>query len=212
MTSDPNGRLMSYDAENRMLQYNPNLPGMAVTSYVYDGDGHRVLKQDNGGTQVFYAYDALGKLVAEYGGVATAGTHYATADHLGSTREVTDGTGQPVKRYDYFPFGEEVPASFNSRSAVTGYGASTDDIHQKFTSKERDNESGLDFFGARYYSGGQGRFLRQITVLINTPQIHRVGTSILMQGIIHYFMLIQQETITADPLCLLSNVENSINH
>ncbi len=29
---------------------------------------------------------------------------------------------------------------------------------QNFTAKERDNESGLDYFGARYYSGAQGRF------------------------------------------------------
>ena len=27
-----------------------------------------------------------------------------------------------------------------------------------FTGKERDAESGLDFFGARYVSGAQGRF------------------------------------------------------
>lgn len=30
--------------------------------------------------------------------------------------------------------------------------------NQKFTSKERDTESGLDYFGARYFSGAQGRF------------------------------------------------------
>jgi len=29
---------------------------------------------------------------------------------------------------------------------------------QKFTSKERDNETGLDYFGARYYASVQGRF------------------------------------------------------
>jgi RHS repeat-associated protein len=29
---------------------------------------------------------------------------------------------------------------------------------RKFTSKERDAETGLDYFGARYYSGAQGRF------------------------------------------------------
>jgi hypothetical protein len=29
---------------------------------------------------------------------------------------------------------------------------------QVFTGKERDAETGLDFFGARYYSGAQGRF------------------------------------------------------
>ena len=28
----------------------------------------------------------------------------------------------------------------------------------QFTGKERDAETGLDFFGARYYSGAQGRF------------------------------------------------------
>ena len=27
-----------------------------------------------------------------------------------------------------------------------------------FTAKERDAETGLDYFGARYYSGAQGRF------------------------------------------------------
>ena len=31
-------------------------------------------------------------------------------------------------------------------------------MSQKFTSKERDAETGLDYFGARYYSGAQGRF------------------------------------------------------
>jgi RHS repeat-associated protein len=29
---------------------------------------------------------------------------------------------------------------------------------QKFTLKERDNETGLDYFGARYYASTQGRF------------------------------------------------------
>ena len=31
-------------------------------------------------------------------------------------------------------------------------------MRQKFTQKERDNETGLDYFGARYYSSTQGRF------------------------------------------------------
>ena len=33
-----------------------------------------------------------------------------------------------------------------------------DGVRQKFTLKERDNETGLDYFGARYYSSTQGRF------------------------------------------------------
>jgi RHS repeat-associated protein len=38
-----------------------------------------------------------------------------------------------------------------------GYSAA-DSTKQKFTQKERDNESGLDYFLARYYSSAQGRF------------------------------------------------------
>ena len=34
-----------------------------------------------------------------------------------------------------------------------------DSNHYKFTGKERDSESGLDYFGARYYSNGLGRFI-----------------------------------------------------
>ena len=31
-------------------------------------------------------------------------------------------------------------------------------ISAGFTGKERDSETGLDYFGARYFSGAQGRF------------------------------------------------------
>ena len=38
-----------------------------------------------------------------------------------------------------------------------GYTAN-DNVRQKFTSKERDNETGLDYFGERYYASTLGRF------------------------------------------------------
>ena len=43
------------------------------------------------------------------------------------------------------------------RTTAQGYGMN-DGVRQQFTSKERDNETGLDYFGARYYSSAQGRF------------------------------------------------------
>ncbi len=43
------------------------------------------------------------------------------------------------------------------RTSALGYGAA-DGARQKFTLKERDNETGLDFFETRYYSNLQGRF------------------------------------------------------
>ena len=152
-TRDGAGRSFTYDAENRQLTFN----GSAAT-YVYDGEGHRVKKTDATGTTTF-VYNAGGQLVAEYtsGGAPPNGTSYLTTDHLGSTRLVTDATGSVKSRRDYLPFGEEVPASQGVRSSVSGYGAA-EATRQRFTSKERDNESGLDYFLARYYSSAQGRF------------------------------------------------------
>ncbi|MEO8660123.1 MAG: RHS repeat-associated core domain-containing protein [Bryobacteraceae bacterium] len=59
--------------------------------------------------------------------------------------------------HDYLPFGEEIPASIGNRSSVPGYGVG-DGVPERFTGKERDGETGLDFFGARYMSSAQGRF------------------------------------------------------
>jgi RHS repeat-associated protein len=82
---------------------------------------------------------------------------YITTDQLGSVRVVTDENGAVVSRHDYLPFGEEIPASIGARTAQMGYDQ-LDGIRQKFTGKERDDETGLDFFEARYYSSSHGRF------------------------------------------------------
>jgi RHS repeat-associated protein len=62
-----------------------------------------------------------------------------------------------VKRQDYLPFGEEL-IGLGLRSTTLGY-SSGDGVRQKFTSKEQDTETGLDYFVARYYSSVQGRFV-----------------------------------------------------
>jgi RHS repeat-associated protein len=75
-----------------------------------------------------------------------AGTvRYYHADAVGSIRAVTDAQGTVVARHDYFPFGDE-PASAPNPAA------------QRFTGEERDRESGMDYFGARYYMQRPGRF------------------------------------------------------
>ena len=70
---------------------------------------------------------------------------YYHVDALGSVRAVTDQSGAVVRRHDYFPFGEEYLAQAG-RDA------------RRFTAKERDAETGLDYFGARYYASRSGRF------------------------------------------------------
>jgi RHS repeat-associated protein len=77
-----------------------------------------------------------------------------------------------TKRHDYLPFGEELFAGIGGRTTTQGY--TGDSVRQKFTSKERDNETGLDYFLARYYSSAQGRFTSPDSLLssgrIDNPQ------------------------------------------
>ncbi len=91
---------------------------------------------------------------------ATAGapcqTCYLSYDHLGSVRMVTDQNAAIIARHDYLPFGEEILGGEAGRSSQWG---ATDSVNQKFTGQERDAETNLDFFQARYYTGGVMRFL-----------------------------------------------------
>jgi RHS repeat-associated protein len=93
-----------------------------------------------------------------------AGTLYCEAywlvtDHLGTPRMSVNRNGSlsSMKRHDYLPFGEQLSAGNGGRTTTQGY--TTDSVRQKFTSKERDSETGLDWFGpGRYYAQTQGRF------------------------------------------------------
>jgi RHS repeat-associated protein len=79
-------------------------------------------------------------------------------DQLGTPRMVLDQTGSlaTLKRHDYLPFGEELFAGMGGRTVAQGYAG--DGVRQQFTAKERDVETALDYFLARYYSSTQGRF------------------------------------------------------
>jgi len=154
------GSAVAYDAENRQKSVTdpPNvMPG--TETYLYDGLGQRVEKSGPTGT-IIYVYDALGQLAAEYSTAsvtAPCATCYLSADHLGSTRLVTDVLAHVIGRHDFFPFGEEIGA--NSAGRGSAWGPGNDNIYQRFTGQERDQETGLDFFQARYYASGPGRFL-----------------------------------------------------
>jgi RHS repeat-associated protein len=178
------GNTVGYDAENRTVSVKTS-GGAWVDSTQYDGDGKRVAKTTFAGTTT-YVYDALGSLAAEYvGGVwskdyirfrsafipsgnelvaienavgngSACGTCFVVSDVLGSTRLVADATGTIYARHDYLPFGEEAVADGNRLSSAA-FGAA-DATVQRFTGKERDAESGLDYFGARYYGSALGRF------------------------------------------------------
>lgn len=78
--------------------------------------------------------------------LASREVFYYHTDHLGSVRMVTDRQGGVVRVHDYLLYGEEVtPAADRD---VFG-----------FTGQRRDTETGLDYFGARYYASRLGRFM-----------------------------------------------------
>jgi RHS repeat-associated protein len=161
----------SYDAENRIIKVDNQ------TAYLYDGEGRRVRKFVGEDTRFIYGIgsellaeitvsekdgDSLLKEYVYAGGSLitiepSAGTQYATSDHLGSPRVITNSVGNVVSRHDYLPFGEEIQSGTGGRNSAQGYGGQ-DSIRQKFTQKERDIDTGLDYFGARYYAPSLGRF------------------------------------------------------
>src|SRR5882672_7492180 len=163
----------TFDAENKIKTVD------GTTAYVYDGEGQRVRKLV--AENLRFIYGISGQQIAEFSGSSGAlqkeyvygvsgllatieptalnanGTRYLTSDNLGTPRVVTNSSANVISRHDYKPFGEELAAGVGGRTTSEGYD-SNDGTRQKFTQKERDTETGLDYYLARYYSSIQGRF------------------------------------------------------
>ena len=69
----------------------------------------------------------------------TSAVKYHMGDHLGSSNLVLDGKGNLVNCEEYTPYGETSFGSFARK-------------RYRFSGKERDEESGLNYHGARYYA------------------------------------------------------------
>lgn len=154
-----------YDSENRIISVDNG-----GTAYTYDGDGRRVKKCVGSSCSTGTIYwrnvdgetivesDLLNNWLASYINfqgrplarmdIATGNRYYYFQDMLQSTNVETDQAGNIIAESDYYPYGTEIP--------ITG---SDSNNHYKFTGKERDSESGLDNFGARYDASSMGRFM-----------------------------------------------------
>jgi len=179
-TYDANGNLLTAPAPYSLTgaTYDDrNLPltitrGGVTTTYRYDARGQRIAKQVGGGDTEVYVLDGATTLAVVT--VTSAGTptawhfnilagdrvigrqphtgarrHYHT-DLLGSTRAVVDGA-TVVESTDADPWGLALPG--RTLGAPQGSGTK-----EGFTGKERDLESGMDYFGARYYLPALGRW------------------------------------------------------
>ena len=73
----------------------------------------------------------------------TSTLYFYHPDHLGSSSWITTTNGTVKQHLHYLPWGEEF---VNQRSSHF------DGVRYTFSAKERDTETGLSYFGARYYS------------------------------------------------------------
>ena len=172
--------MYEYDAEGRQTGV-LSLTTMELTGYVYDAEGRRIEKVQVQGwntpnpqsvIQDEYLLGLNGEQVTVLDGsgiwqwsnvyaggkqLATddsAGTHFTLTDWLGTKRmqlsEQVSGTTATVsvgEQCTSLPFGDGLNCT----------GSDVNQLH--FTGKERDTESGNDYFDARYYASSMGRFL-----------------------------------------------------
>jgi RHS repeat-associated protein len=145
---------MTWDAESR-------ISSAGGATYIYDGEGNRIEKQGVGVTDtVYFGNRPLARLsagswtdliygpnglMAEVPGTETAQPSYRLLDHLGNQVGTVSTSALITDPLDYTPFGQN-------------FSGATNDPYQ-FTGKERDAESGLDYFKYRMYASNMGRWM-----------------------------------------------------
>ena len=194
----------TYDAENRLTALSS-----PVWYYVYDGDGNRVEKCTSSncpttGTGTMYWRNLAGNPIAEsglngtvnheyifFGGTRVArrditgnSVHYYFSDHLGTHAMVENATGTQCEQdVDYYPYGGVVNDYCNTQVAQ----------NYKFTGKERDAESSLDNFGARYFASSLGRFMTP------DPQFMQIDRLVIPQRLNLYAYVSNNPLANTDP-------------
>jgi RHS repeat-associated protein len=155
-----------YDAEGRRvakgtlssMSCNPATNGFATTESYVLGQGGEELSMlgQNGVWQRTNVYGA-GKQLATYNG---AGLHFQLTDPLGTRRVQVAANGVAELSGQSLPFGDAL--------ACSGSAADATPLH--FTGKERDAESGNDYFGARYYGSTMGRFMSPDPITVTSAR------------------------------------------
>lgn len=165
LVSDANVRMnFTWNEENRLIQ---TWDGLNITEYTYDDLGTRILKKGNNG-EIIYVSNNLSErngdvtskhIFAGNTRVATKiisdkcgeNIYYYHSDHLGSSSVVTTNDGSINEKLQYMPYGETWIHEKGTEN--------TESMPYKFTSKEQDQETGLYYFGARYYEPRLSRWI-----------------------------------------------------
>ncbi len=167
-----NGQALGYDPENRLASVIKN--GLAVATFGYSDDRERLWKQGTNTLQVWLdkVFEARGttnlyhifagtRRVATFspavklpGASGNTDYHYYHGDHLGSSSLITDATGAMAEHYEYTAYGRE-----------RANGSAAPDGSHRFTGQILDQDTGLYYYGARYYDAVLARFVQPDTII-----------------------------------------------
>jgi RHS repeat-associated protein len=134
------------------LQNNGNSNATAITGKDARGNSSNVVANNNNngnsnsnttnpGNHYAYGHYKNGKSGNPSSTDSSHFLYFYHADHVGSTSYVTDALGEVYQHMEYFPFGETFVEE-HSNTNRTPY---------LFNGKEQDEETGLYYYGARYY-------------------------------------------------------------
>jgi RHS repeat-associated protein len=198
-------REITWDEENRIQRVSGN---GEVVSFKYDDVGYRAIKNGplgevayvnpyltvrdgTAGTKHVFVGETrlLSKVVqgsptgSDPGNAFESDMSFYHADHLGGTNYVTTASGRLSEHAEYFPYGETWVREATNSSAVP----------YLFTSKEFDEETGLYYFGARYYDGRTSQFLSA------DPESGRAGSIPDSMSLGAYNLARTSPTVYVDP-------------
>ena len=167
---------LTYNAENRLVRFESVGTNLMLVTYGYDATGARLWKWNNqsptnlqvwignyyeekGGKALFHIF-ANGQQVctfetnsALYNGGSTDTNHvayYYSEDNINSSCALSSGA-TPVSQQEvnvYYPFGRTMAGTLQASFQVS----------RRFTGQILDAETGLYYYGARYYDPELGRF------------------------------------------------------
>ena len=165
----------AYDAEGRRVGKGvaanltcsaPPANGFTLTNQYLLGRTGEQVTELNGAAALLHSNAYLGsRLLATYDFV-NGGLHFALTDPLGTKRVQVSGQGVPELNCLSLPFGNDLgnPRATDCVPAPNATADAADAAEPHFTGKERDTETGLDYFGARYYASNMGGGCRRTGV------------------------------------------------
>ena len=139
---------LSTNQSNASLDFCYDTEGNRIRKEVYYGDTLSKQRTYVGGKEEYAVSNKLENVYLGDVRIKSNGdVEYYHKDVLGSTVLITDTNGEKIERNVYDPFG-----SLEKQRTKT-------DNDKLFTGKETDFETGLQYFGARYYDPVVGRWI-----------------------------------------------------